>query len=99
MRILDKANLQADLTKLGIGGNALNDLMAALDKPNGMILVTGPTGCGKTTTLYSALNHLNKIDVNISTAEDPVEYNFMGINQVAVKEDIGLTFAAALRSF
>ena len=73
--------------------------MAALDKPNGMILVTGPTGCGKTTTLYSALNHLNKIDVNISTAEDPVEYNFMGINQVAVKEDIGLTFAAALRSF
>ncbi|MDI6744491.1 MAG: type IV-A pilus assembly ATPase PilB [Thermodesulfovibrionales bacterium] len=99
MRILDKANLQADLTKLGIGGNALNDLMAALDKPNGMILVTGPTGCGKTTTLYSALNYLNKIDVNISTAEDPVEYNFMGINQVAVKEDIGLTFAAALRSF
>ena len=99
LRILDKANLQADLTKLGIGGNALNDLMAALDKPNGMILVTGPTGCGKTTTLYSALNHLNKIDVNISTAEDPVEYNFMGINQVAVKEDIGLTFAAALRSF
>ncbi|MDP3261171.1 MAG: type IV-A pilus assembly ATPase PilB [Thermodesulfovibrionales bacterium] len=99
LRILDKANLQADLTKLGIGGNALNDLMAALDKPNGMILITGPTGCGKTTTLYSALNHLNKIDVNISTAEDPVEYNFMGINQVAVKEDIGLTFAAALRSF
>ncbi|MCX5716804.1 MAG: ATPase, T2SS/T4P/T4SS family, partial [Nitrospirae bacterium] len=99
LRILDKANLQADLTKLGIGGNALNDLMAALDKPNGMILVTGPTGCGKTTTLYSALNYLNKIDVNISTAEDPVEYNFMGINQVAVKEDIGLTFAAALRSF
>jgi type IV pilus assembly protein PilB len=99
LRILDKANLQADLTKLGIGGNALNDFMAALDKPNGMILITGPTGCGKTTTLYSALNYLNKIDVNISTAEDPVEYNFMGINQVAVKEDIGLTFAAALRSF
>ncbi len=99
LRILDKANLQVDLTKLGIGGNALNDLMAALDKPNGMILVTGPTGCGKTTTLYSALNYLNKIGVNISTAEDPVEYNLMGINQVAVKEDIGLTFAAALRSF
>ena len=99
LRILDKANLQADLTKLGIGGNSLNDLMAALDKPNGMILVTGPTGCGKTTTLYSALNYLNKIGVNVSTAEDPVEYNFMGINQVAVKEDIGLTFAAALRSF
>jgi len=99
LRILDKTNLQADLTKLGIEGDALNDLMAALDKPNGMILVTGPTGCGKTTTLYSALNYLNKIGVNISTAEDPVEYNFMGINQVAVKEDIGLTFAAALRSF
>jgi len=99
LRILDKANLQADLTKLGIEGAALDDLMTALDKPNGMILITGPTGCGKTTTLYSALNYLNKIGVNISTAEDPVEYNFMGINQVAVKEDIGLTFAAALRSF
>ncbi|MEK6582874.1 MAG: type IV-A pilus assembly ATPase PilB [Nitrospirota bacterium] len=99
MRILDKANLQVDLTKLGIEEEPLKDLMAALEKPNGMILVTGPTGCGKTTTLYSALNYLNKIDVNISTAEDPVEYNFPGINQVAVKEDIGLTFAAALRSF
>jgi len=99
MRILDKANLQVDLTKLGIEEDSLKDLMAALDKPNGMILVTGPTGCGKTTTLYSAINYLNKIGVNISTAEDPVEYNFPGINQVAVKEDIGLTFAAALRSF
>ena len=73
--------------------------MEALDKPYGMILVTGPTGSGKTTTLYSALHYLNKIGVNISTAEDPVEYNFLGINQVQVKEDIGLTFAAALRSF
>ncbi len=99
MRILDKSNLQIDLTKLGIDEEPLKDLMKALDKPNGMILVTGPTGCGKTTTLYSALNYLNKIGVNISTAEDPVEYNFPGINQVAVKEDIGLTFAAALRSF
>ena len=99
MRILDKGNLQVDLTKLGIEEEPLKDLMAALEKPNGMILVTGPTGCGKTTTLYSALNYLNKIGVNVSTAEDPVEYNFPGINQVAVKEDIGLTFAAALRSF
>ena len=71
MRILDKANLQVDLTKLGIEEEPLKDLMAALEKPNGMILVTGPTGCGKTTTLYSALNYLNKIDVNISTAEGP----------------------------
>ena len=99
MRILDKGNLQVDLTKLGIEEEPLKDFMAALEKPNGMILVTGPTGCGKTTTLYSALNYLNKIGVNVSTAEDPVEYNFPGINQVAVKEDIGLTFAAALRSF
>ncbi len=99
LRILDKSNLQVDLSKLGIEEDALKDFMEALDKPYGMILVTGPTGCGKTTTLYSALNHLNKIGVNISTAEDPVEYNFIGINQVAVKEDIGLTFAAALRSF
>jgi len=73
--------------------------MDALDKPYGMLLVTGPTGSGKTTTLYSALHYLNKIGVNISTAEDPVEYNFLGINQVQVKEEIGLTFAAALRSF
>lgn len=99
LRILDKGNLQVDLTKLGMEEDALKDFMSALDRPNGMILVTGPTGCGKTTTLYSALNYLNKIGVNISTAEDPVEYNFPGINQVAVKEDIGLTFAAALRSF
>jgi type IV pilus assembly protein PilB len=99
LRILDKSNLQVDLTKLGFEEDSLQDFMAALDKPYGMILVTGPTGCGKTTTLYSALHHLNKIGVNVSTAEDPVEYNFLGINQVLVKEDIGLTFAAALRSF
>ncbi|NWF76136.1 MAG: type IV-A pilus assembly ATPase PilB [Nitrospirae bacterium] len=99
LRILDKTNLQVDLTKLGFEEDSLKIFMDALDKPYGMILVTGPTGSGKTTTLYSALNYLNKIGVNISTAEDPVEYNFLGINQVHVKEDIGLTFAAALRSF
>jgi type IV pilus assembly protein PilB len=73
--------------------------MEAIEKPYGMVLVTGPTGSGKTTTLYSALNHLNKADTNIMTSEDPVEYNFMGINQVQVREEIGLTFASALRSF
>src|SRR5512146_1006697 len=73
--------------------------MEALNKPYGMLLVTGPTGSGKTTTLYSALNYLNKADTNIMTAEDPVEFNFMGINQVQVREEIGLTFASALRSF
>ncbi|MGC2063915.1 MAG: type IV-A pilus assembly ATPase PilB [Thermodesulfovibrionales bacterium] len=99
LRLLDKANLQVDLTKLGFEQAALDDFMEALNKPYGMMLVTGPTGSGKTTTLYSALNHLNKPDTNIMTAEDPVEYNFMGINQVQVKEEIGLTFAAALRSF
>jgi len=99
LRLLDKSNLQVDLTKLGFEEENLKEFMTALDKPYGMILVTGPTGSGKTTTLYSALHYLNKIGVNVSTAEDPVEYNFLGINQVHVKEDIGLTFAAALRSF
>jgi type IV pilus assembly protein PilB len=99
LRILDKSNLQIDLTKLGFEEESLQYFMDALDKPYGMILVTGPTGSGKTTTLYSALHHLNKIGVNISTAEDPVEYNFLGINQVQVREDIGLTFASSLRSF
>jgi type IV pilus assembly protein PilB len=99
LRLLDKSNLQVDLTKLCFEEENLQDFMEALSKPYGMILVTGPTGSGKTTTLYSALHHLNKIDVNISTAEDPVEYNFLGINQVQVREGIGLTFAAALRSF
>ena len=99
LRILDKSNLQIDLTKLGFEEGALQDFMDALNKPYGMLLVTGPTGSGKTTTLYSALNYLNKVGINISTAEDPVEYNFLGINQVQVKEDIGLTFASALRSF
>jgi type IV pilus assembly protein PilB len=99
LRLLDKGNLEVDLTRLGFEQAALDDFMAALDKPYGMILVTGPTGSGKTTTLYSALNHLNKVNTNIMTAEDPVEFNFMGINQVQVREEIGLSFAAALRSF
>ncbi|MDH4230652.1 MAG: type IV-A pilus assembly ATPase PilB [Nitrospirota bacterium] len=99
LRVLDKSNLQVDLTKLGFEQAALDDVMEALNKPFGMILVTGPTGSGKTTTLYSALHYLNKPDTNIMTAEDPVEFNFMGINQVHVREDIGLTFASALRSF
>jgi type IV pilus assembly protein PilB len=99
MRILDKASLQVDLTKLGFEENALKKFMESLSKPYGMILVTGPTGSGKTTTLYSALNYVNKPNINIMTAEDPVEYNFMGINQVQTKEEIGLTFAGTLRSF
>ncbi len=99
LRILDKSNLQVDLTKLGFEKKQLDDFMIAIEKPYGMVLVTGPTGSGKTTTLYSALNHLNKPGINIMTAEDPVEYNFMGINQVQTKEEIGLTFASALRSF
>jgi type IV pilus assembly protein PilB len=99
LRLLDKSNLQIDLTKLGFERKQLDDFMTAIEKPYGMVLVTGPTGSGKTTTLYSALNHLNKPGINIMTAEDPVEYNFMGINQVQVKEEIGLTFASSLRSF
>ncbi len=99
LRILDKANLQVDLTKLGFETDALKTFMGSLNKPYGMILVTGPTGSGKTTTLYSALNFLNKPGINIMTAEDPVEYNFLGMNQVQVREEIGLTFAATLRAF
>ncbi len=99
MRLLDKSSLQLDLTKLGFDEKPLQDFMEAIEKPYGMILVTGPTGSGKTTTLYSALSQLNRPGVNIMTAEDPVEYNFFGINQVQIKEDIGLNFAAALRSF
>jgi type IV pilus assembly protein PilB len=99
LRILDKSNLQVDLTKLGFEEGALKIFMESLDKPYGMILVTGPTGSGKTTTLYSALSYLNKPDINIMTAEDPVEYNFAGMNQVQMKEEIGLTFASALRAF
>jgi type IV pilus assembly protein PilB len=99
LRLLDKSNLQLDLTKLGFDEKPLQDFLEAIEKPYGMILVTGPTGSGKTTTLYSALSQLNKPEVNIMTAEDPVEYNFFGINQVQIKEEIGLTFVSALRSF
>ena len=99
LRLLDKSNLQLDMTKLGFERKALDDFQAAIHKPFGMILITGPTGSGKTTTLYSALGELNKSTTNISTAEDPVEFNFFGINQCQMHEDIGLNFAAALRSF
>ncbi len=99
LRLLDKAALQLDMAKLGFEESSLQDLKAAIKKPVGMILVTGPTGSGKTTTLYSALSELNKETDNIITAEDPIEYNFMGINQVQMHEEIGLTFASALRSF
>jgi len=99
LRLLDKGSLQLDMAKLGFEESSLADLKAAVHRPVGMILVTGPTGSGKTTTLYSALQELNKESENITTAEDPIEYNFMGINQVQMHEDIGLTFASALRSF
>jgi type IV pilus assembly protein PilB len=99
MRLLDKSNLQLDMTKLGFDQDQLKDFKDALGRPFGMVLVTGPTGSGKTTTLYSALSELNTDSENIMTAEDPVEFNLMGINQVQMKDDIGLNFAAALRSF
>ncbi len=99
MRLLDKSNLQLDMRKLGFGEKPLADFKHAIHQPYGMVLVTGPTGSGKTTTLYSALSELNDMETNISTAEDPVEYNLMGINQVQQHEDIGLNFAASLRSF
>src|SRR6185436_11055453 len=99
LRILDKGNLTFDLGKFGIEPRAESDLMEAVSNPYGMVLVTGPTGSGKTTTLYSALSKVNTIDVNIMTAEDPVEYNLYGINQVLVRTDIGMTFAAALKAF
>jgi type IV pilus assembly protein PilB len=99
MRLLDKSNLQLDMTKLGFEEGALSHFKVNLALPYGMILITGPTGSGKTTTLYSALSELNKSTVNISTAEDPVEFNLFGINQVQMHEDIGLNFAASLRSF
>jgi type IV pilus assembly protein PilB len=99
LRLLDKSALQLDMAKLGFEESSLADLKAAIHKPVGMILVTGPTGSGKTTTLYSALSELNKETENIITAEDPIEYNFMGINQVQMHEEIGLTFASSLRSF
>jgi type IV pilus assembly protein PilB len=99
LRLLDKSNLQLDMTKLGFEQNQLTVFQHCIHQPYGMVLVTGPTGSGKTTTLYSALSELNKISENLSTAEDPVEFNLMGINQVQMHEEIGLNFAAALRSF
>ena len=87
------------MTKLGFEEGPLQDFQSAIHEPFGMVLVTGPTGSGKTTTLYSALSELNKISENISTAEDPVEFNLTGINQVQMHEEIGLNFAATLRSF
>jgi type IV pilus assembly protein PilB len=99
LRLLDKSQLQLDMTKLGFEHKPLDDFKEAIRKPYGMVLVTGPTGSGKTTTLYSALSELNKIESNISTAEDPVEFNLPGINQVQMHEEIGLNFATSLRSF
>ncbi len=99
LRILDKGNLTLDLTKFGFEPKAEADLMKAILSPYGMVLVTGPTGSGKTTTLYSALQRINTVETNIMTAEDPVEYNLPGINQAPMRAEIGLTFAAALRAF
>ena len=99
LRILDKGNLTFDLATFGFEPKAERDFMEAIAKPYGMVLVTGPTGSGKTTTLYSALSKVNTTEVNIMTAEDPVEYNLHGINQVLVRTQIGMTFAAALRAF
>ncbi len=99
LRLLDKSNLQLDMTKLGFYEEQLEIFQEAIHKPYGMVIVTGPTGSGKTTTLYSALFELNTDDVNICTAEDPVEFNLEGINQVPIRDQIGLNFAAALRSF
>ena len=99
LRLLDKSKLMLDMTKLGFEQASLERFQRAIAKPYGIVLVTGPTGSGKTNTLYSALASLNKPDINIITAEDPVEFNLAGINQVQIREAIGLTFAAALRSF
>ncbi|HQR37096.1 MAG TPA: type IV-A pilus assembly ATPase PilB [Blastocatellia bacterium] len=99
LRLLDKENLRLDMTKLGFEEGSLERFKRNINKPYGMVLVTGPTGSGKTSTLYSALQALNTSETNIITAEDPVEFNLTGINQVQMKEQIGLNFAAALRSF
>lgn len=99
LRILDKSSLNVDLTKLGFQHDTFDALKRCLNRPQGLLLVTGPTGSGKTVTLYSALNSLNSEDIKILTAEDPVEFNFRGINQVNVQPDVGMTFAAALKAF
>jgi type IV pilus assembly protein PilB len=98
LRVLDKSNLSASIDKLGMDADTFRRFKSAVDAPHGLLLVTGPTGSGKTTTLYSALNELNNPDYNIVTVEDPVEFQIPGINQVPVNKDIGLTFASALRS-
>jgi type IV pilus assembly protein PilB len=99
MRILDKTNLNVDLEKLGFEAQSMKEFVSAIANPYGMVLVTGPTGSGKTTSLYSALSRVNTPEVNVMTAEDPVEYNLDGINQVLVNDDVGLSFAAALKAF
>src|SRR2546427_252962 len=99
LRLLDKENLKLDMTKLGLESDSLRRLEKQILKPYGMILVTGPTGSGKTNTLYSAMSRINTPEINILTAEDPVEFNIPGINQVQMRDNIGLNFAAALRSF
>jgi type IV pilus assembly protein PilB len=99
LRLLDKTKLMLDMTKLGFEHESLRKFEVAIDKPWGMVLVTGPTGSGKTNTLYSSIARINTPQTNIMTAEDPVEFNLMGVNQVLVRESIGLNFAAALRSF
>src|SRR5258708_13880276 len=99
MRLLDKDKLMLDMTKLGFEPEELKKLENAMGRPWGMVLVTGPTGRGKTNTLYSSISKINTPETNIMTAEDPVEFNLAGVNQVQVKENIGLNFAAALRSF
>jgi len=99
MRLLDKGKLMLDMTKLGFEPESLKKLDAQIHKPWGMVLVTGPTGSGKTNTLYSSISKVNTVETNIMTAEDPVEFNLLGVNQVQVRESIGLNFAAALRSF
>jgi type IV pilus assembly protein PilB len=99
MRLLDKENLRLDMTKLGFEQESLTKFQRNIEKPYGMVLVTGPTGSGKTNTLYSSVAQLNQVDTNIMTAEDPVEFQLAGINQVQMKEQIGLNFAAALRAF
>jgi type IV pilus assembly protein PilB len=99
LRLLDKENLMLDMTKLGFEEESLVKFKRNISKPYGMVLVTGPTGSGKTNTLYSALQSLNTVSTNIMTAEDPVEFNLVGVNQVQMKEQIGLNFAAALRAF
>jgi type IV pilus assembly protein PilB len=99
MRLLDKEKLMLDMTKLGFEQESLSKFETAIEKPWGMVLVTGPTGSGKTNTLYSSISRINTVETNIMTAEDPVEFNLVGVNQVQVRENIGLNFAAALRSF